>query len=50
MKVFKFGGASVNSADAVRNMANIVAAHLGDEPLGSSANSWKPTTAISPPP
>ena len=33
MKVFKFGGASVNSADAVRNMANIVAAHLEAEPL-----------------
>ena len=32
MKVFKFGGASVNSAAAVRNMATIVAAHT-DEPL-----------------
>ncbi|MBR6048703.1 MAG: aspartate kinase [Bacteroidales bacterium] len=28
MKVFKFGGASVNSADAVRNMAQIVQSHL----------------------
>ncbi len=28
MKVFKFGGASVNSADAVRNMAQIVKQHL----------------------
>lgn len=28
MKVFKFGGASVNSADAVRNMAQIVRKHL----------------------
>lgn len=27
MNIFKFGGASVNSADAVRNMSNIVAAH-----------------------
>ena len=33
MKVFKFGGASVNSADAVRNMAQIVKNHLESEPL-----------------
>ena len=33
MKVFKFGGASVNSADAVRNMAQIVQSHLESEPL-----------------
>lgn len=33
MKVFKFGGASVNSADAVRNMARIVQKHLEAEPL-----------------
>ena len=32
MKVFKFGGASVNSKEAVQNMANIVGAHKG-EPL-----------------
>ena len=32
MKVFKFGGASVNSTAAVRNMAEIVGAHKG-EPL-----------------
>lgn len=32
MKVFKFGGASVNSADAVRNMAAIVKQHA-TEPL-----------------
>ena len=32
MKVFKFGGASVNSTEAVHNMANIVGAHKG-EPL-----------------
>ncbi|MBR1834480.1 MAG: aspartate kinase [Bacteroidales bacterium] len=30
MKVFKFGGASVNSAAAVRNMASIVGQHLDD--------------------
>ena len=29
MKVFKFGGASVNSADAVRNMAQIVNSEFG---------------------
>ena len=33
MKVFKFGGASVNSADAVRNMAQIVQGHLSSDPL-----------------
>lgn len=33
MKVFKFGGASVNSADAVCNMARIVQKHLESEPL-----------------
>ena len=33
MKVFKFGGASVNSAPAVRNMADIVRRHLGNSTL-----------------
>lgn len=33
MNIFKFGGASVNSAEAVRNMASIVKAHMGEEPL-----------------
>ncbi len=33
MKVFKFGGASVNSAEAVRNMAKIVQSHLESETL-----------------
>ena len=33
MKVFKFGGASVNSAEAVENMAHIVQTHLCKEPL-----------------
>lgn len=32
IKVFKFGGASVNSAQAIRNMASIVKSHL-DTPL-----------------
>ena len=32
MQVFKFGGASVNSADAVRNMTQIVSSYL-DQPL-----------------
>ncbi len=32
MKVFKFGGASLKSADAIRNMANIVKLH-SDTPL-----------------
>ena len=46
MKVFKFGGASVNSADAVRNMANIVAAHLGDEPLVVVVSAMGKTTNL----
>ena len=33
MKVFKFGGASVNSASAVRNMADIVRSHLDNQTL-----------------
>lgn len=33
MKVFKFGGASVNSASAVRNMADIVRRHLSGQTL-----------------
>ncbi len=32
MKVFKFGGASINGADAIRNVANIIQGH-GDERL-----------------
>ena len=32
MNVFKFGGASVNSAESIRNMSNIVRSHL-DKPL-----------------
>ena len=30
MKVFKFGGASVNSPEAVRNMADIVRSYSDD--------------------
>ena len=33
MKVYKFGGASVNSASAVRNMADIVRSHLDNQTL-----------------
>lgn len=32
-KVYKFGGASVKNADAVRNMASIVRGHAGDDVL-----------------
>ena len=38
MKVFKFGGASVNSADAVRNMAQIVQKHLVISAMGKTTN------------
>ena len=46
MKVFKFGGASVNSAEAVRNMAQIVQSHLGDETLAVVVSAMGKTTNL----
>ena len=46
MKVFKFGGASVNSAEAVRNMAQIVQHHLEDEPLVVVVSAMGKTTNL----
>lgn len=47
MKVFKFGGASVNSADAVRNMAQIVKGHLtAGEPLVVVVSAMGKTTNL----
>jgi len=46
MKVFKFGGASVNSADAVRNMAHIVQKHLESEPLVVVVSAMGKTTNL----
>lgn len=46
MKVFKFGGASVNSADAVRNMAQIVQKHLETEPLVVVVSAMGKTTNL----
>ncbi len=46
MKVFKFGGASVNSADAVRNMAQIVQRHLESEPLVVVVSAMGKTTNL----
>ena len=46
MKVFKFGGASVNSADAVRNMAQIVQHHLEAEPLVVVVSAMGKTTNL----
>lgn len=46
MKVFKFGGASVNSADAVRNMAQIVQMHLESEPLVVVVSAMGKTTNL----
>ena len=46
MKVFKFGGASVNSADAVRNMAQIVQSHLEKEPLVVVVSAMGKTTNL----
>lgn len=46
MKVFKFGGASVNSADAVRNMARIVQKHLDATPLVVVVSAMGKTTNL----
>lgn len=46
MKVFKFGGASVNSADAVRNMAGIVQSHLESNPLVVVVSAMGKTTNL----
>ncbi len=46
MKVFKFGGASVNSADAVRNMAQIVKNHLESESLVVVVSAMGKTTNL----
>ena len=46
MKVFKFGGASVNSADAVRNMAQIVKNHLESKPLVVVVSAMGKTTNL----
>lgn len=46
MKVFKFGGASVNSADAVRNMAQIVRQHLAAAPLVVVVSAMGKTTNL----
>ena len=45
MKVFKFGGASVNSADAIRNMAEIVRQNL-HEPLVVVVSAMGKTTNL----
>lgn len=46
MRVFKFGGASVNSADAVRNMAHIVQMHLESSPLVVVVSAMGKTTNL----
>lgn len=46
MKVFKFGGASVNSADAVRNMAHIVQSHMESETLVVVVSAMGKTTNL----
>ena len=46
MKVFKFGGASVNSADAVRNMARIVQKHIESVPLVVVVSAMGKTTNL----
>lgn len=46
MKVFKFGGASVNNADAVRNMAHIVQKHMESTPLVVVVSAMGKTTNL----
>ena len=46
MKVFKFGGASVNSAEAVRNMSDIVLRHMESEPLVVVVSAMGKTTNL----
>lgn len=46
MKVFKFGGASVNSAEAVRNMAQIVQKHIESVPLVVVVSAMGKTTNL----
>ena len=45
MQVFKFGGASVNSVDAIKNMASIVSQHL-DQPLVVVVSAMGKTTNL----
>ena len=45
MQVFKFGGASINSANAIRNMANIVRKHYG-QPLVVVVSAMGKTTNL----
>ncbi len=45
MQVFKFGGASVNSVEAIKNMAHIVADHL-EEPLVVVVSAMGKTTNL----
>ena len=45
MQVFKFGGASVNSVEAIKNMANIVSQHL-DQPLVVVVSAMGKTTNL----
>lgn len=46
MKVFKFGGASVKDADAVRNVGNIIQSHSSDELLIVVSAMGKTTNAL----
>ena len=46
MKVYKFGGASVNSAEAVKNMANIVKKHKGEAMIIVVSAMGKTTNAL----
>lgn len=46
MKIFKFGGASVNSAPAVRNVAGIIASYPGEELVMVFSAMGKTTNAL----
>lgn len=46
MKVFKFGGASVKNADAIRNMCNIISNHSGEKLVVVISAMGKTTNAL----
>ncbi|TRX57778.1 aspartate kinase [Fulvivirga sp. M361] len=46
MKVFKFGGASIRSAEAIKNISNIIRLHKGDQLLVVVSAMGKTTNAL----
>ena len=46
MKVFKFGGASINSIERIQNVANIIASYKGEKLLIIISAMGKITNAL----